>query len=236
VRGLVGSSAVRGFLVSGMYATLFLGTLYLEHVRHYSALQTGLAFLPWTATVGLLSLGVTARLVGRFGAMRVLVGGMAMVIVGLALLATEGTRTSFFPTIFLAHLAIGLGIGTAFMPLLAIAMADIPAADAGLGSGIVNASQQLSGALGLAVLGTVATNHSHALHAAGQPLAGALVGGFHLAFGVGIAGVAAGIVTALAVLRTREACPEPRPAPAIERELRFAREVEVEVELERRAA
>jgi MFS family permease len=67
LRGLIGSSAVRGFLVTGMYSTFFLGTLYLEHVLHYSALETGLAFLPWTMTVGILSLGVTARLVSRFG-------------------------------------------------------------------------------------------------------------------------------------------------------------------------
>ncbi len=118
LRGLVGSSAVRGFLVTGMYSTFFLGTLYLEHVRHYSALQTGLAFLPWTVTVGILSLGVTARLVARFGAMRVLILGMTTVIVGLGLLSTAGVHTSFFPTIFFAYFVIGLGIGSAFMPLL----------------------------------------------------------------------------------------------------------------------
>src|SRR3954462_2720925 len=83
LRGLVSASVVRGFLVTGMYSTFFLGTLYLEHVRHYGALQTGLAFLPWTVTVGVLSLGVTARLVGRFGALRVLVAGMLAVIAGL---------------------------------------------------------------------------------------------------------------------------------------------------------
>ena len=87
-------------------------------------------------------------------------------IAGLGLLTTVGPHTSFFPTIFLAYFAIGLGIGSAFMPLLTIAMADVPAADAGLGSGIVNVSQQVSGALGLAVLGTLATNHTHALEAA----------------------------------------------------------------------
>src|SRR3978361_187973 len=100
LRGLIGSSAVRGFLVTGMYSTFFLGTLYLEHVRHYSALQTGLAFLPWTVTVGVLSMGVTARLVHRFGSMRVLVAGMLTVIFGLALLTSAGAHTSFFPTIF----------------------------------------------------------------------------------------------------------------------------------------
>jgi len=95
LRGLMGASAVRGFLVTGMYSTFFLGTLYLEHVLHYSALQTGMAFLPWTVTVGMLSLGVTARLVARFGPMRVLVAGMSTVVVGLALLGTVGVHTAF---------------------------------------------------------------------------------------------------------------------------------------------
>jgi hypothetical protein len=70
LRGLVNASLVRSFLVTGMYSTFFLGTLYLEHVRHYSALQTGAAFLPWTLTVAVLSQGVTAWLVGRFGPLR----------------------------------------------------------------------------------------------------------------------------------------------------------------------
>jgi EmrB/QacA subfamily drug resistance transporter len=214
LRGLVGSSVVRGFLVTGMYSTFFLGTLYLEHVLHYSALQTGLAFMPWTVTVGVLSLGITARLVARFGSMRVLISGLATVIVGLGLLATAGTHTGFLPTIFLAYLAIGLGIGSSFMPLLTIAMADVPIADAGLGSGITNVSQQVGGALGLAVLGTIATNRSKALAAQGHPLANALVGGYHLAFAIGAASIVLAILTALAVLRTKAPAPVAAPADA----------------------
>ncbi len=216
LHGLIGASTVRGFLVTGMYSTFFLGTLYLEHVRHFTALQTGLAFLPWTVTVGILSLGVTARLVGRFGEMRVLVAGMLTVIAGLILLTTTGVQTSFFPTVFLAYLAIGLGMGSAFMPLLAIAMADVPAGEAGLASGITNVTQQVAGALGLAVLGTVATNRSKALVATHHGLAGSLVSGYHLAFTIGGVSIAAGIVTALVVLRGRrtftDAQDEPEPA------------------------
>jgi EmrB/QacA subfamily drug resistance transporter len=201
LRGLVAASAVRGFLVTGMYSTFFLGTLYLEHVLHYGALETGLAFLPWTVTVGALSLGITARMVERFGPMRVLVAGMAGVIVGLGLLSSTGTHTSFFPTIFLAYFFIGLGIGSAFMPLLQAAMADVPAADAGLGSGITNVSQQVGGALGLAVLGTLATNHTHALEAAHHGALGSLVAGYHLAYAIGAGAVVVGIVGALLFLR-----------------------------------
>jgi EmrB/QacA subfamily drug resistance transporter len=233
LRGLIGSSAVRGFLVTGMYSTFFLGTLYLEHVRHYSALQTGLAFLPWTVTVGLLSLGITARLVARFGAMRVMLSGMCAVIAGLTMLGTTGVHTAFFPTIFVAYFAMGLGIGSAFMPLLTIAMADVPAADAGLGSGIVNVSQQVAGALGLAVLGTIATNHTKALVAQHQSLAGSLVGGYHLAFEVGSASIAVGILTAILVLRTR---PARVPAAAVEPEPATLGPGEAELQLERQAA
>jgi EmrB/QacA subfamily drug resistance transporter len=201
LRGLVGSSAVRALLVTGMYSTFFLGTLYLEHVLHYDALHTGLAFLPWTVTVGILSLGITARLIARFGSMRVLVPGLFTVGIGLGLLSTAGIHTSFFPTIFFAYIAIGLGIGSSFTPLLTIAMADVPASDAGLGSGITNVSQQVAGALGLAVLGTIATNHSKALEAHGQALASSLVSGYHLAFAIGAASVVVAIVTSLVVLR-----------------------------------
>jgi len=202
VPGLISSSAVRGFLVAGMYSTFFLGTLYLEHVLHYGALQTGLAFLPWTMTVAALSLGITARLVERFGAMRVLVPGMLIVIAGLGVLTTVGPHTSFFPTIFLAYVALGLGIGGAFMPLLTIAMADVPAADAGLGSGIINVAQYVSGALGLAVLGTIATNRTRALEVAHHPLVGSLLAGYHLAFTISAATVGVGILGALILLRT----------------------------------
>jgi EmrB/QacA subfamily drug resistance transporter len=202
LHGLVASSAVRGFLVTGMYSTFFLGTLYLEHVRHYSALQTGMAFLPWTVTVGILSAtGATARLVQRFGQMRVLVPGMLSVIAGLLLLETTGVHTSFFPTVFFAFFAIGLGIGNAFMPLLQIAMADVPPQDAGLGSGITNVSQQVAGALGLAVLGTIATNYSKDLLAQHHTVADSLIGGYHLAFAIGVVSIIAAITTAVTLLR-----------------------------------
>jgi EmrB/QacA subfamily drug resistance transporter len=227
LRGLVATSLVRGFLVTGMYSTFFLGTLYLEHVLHYTPLQAGLTYLPWTLTVAVLSTGVTARMVSRFGPIRVLLGGMVSVVAGMAILQSTGLHSQFLPTLFGAFFLIGLGIGSAFMPLLTIAMADVPQADAGLASGIVNVSMQVAGALGLAVLGTVATSRSHALEAAHHGLASSLIGGNHLAFGIGAVTVASGALIALFVL--------PRPgrlvavgaeaaaeaAPAVDQELAF---------------
>ena len=145
VRGVVRPTCVRGFLVTAMYSTFFIGTLYLEHVRHYTAVETGPAFLPWTITVAILSQGIVAGMIRRFGPFRVLLGGMLVAAVGLALFSTVGPHTSFFPTIFLACFAIGAGIGSAFLPLLTIAMAEVPPADAGLGSGITNVSMQVAG-------------------------------------------------------------------------------------------
>jgi EmrB/QacA subfamily drug resistance transporter len=201
LRGLIDASVVRGFLVTGMYSTFFLATLYLEHVRHYSALQTGAAFLPWTITVAVLSQGITAWLVNRFGQLPVLMTGMATAALGLILFSTACPETAFFPTIFLACLALGLGIGSAFMPLLTIAMADVPASDAGLGSGITNVSQQISGALGLAVLSTIAASHTKSLLAAHHGVTDSLISGYHVAFLAGAAVIATGIVLAVALLR-----------------------------------
>jgi MFS family permease len=156
---------------------------------------------------------------------------MLTVIVGLGLLTTVGAQTSFFPTIFFAYFTIGLGIGSAFMPLLSIAMADVPAADAGLGSGIVNVSQQVAGALGLAVLGTIATNHTRALDLAHHALIPSLLAGYHLAFAIGAASVAIGALGALALLRP----PRPsEPDPAFARDPLAA--PELEPALERQAA
>ena len=204
LRGLVNASLVRGLLVTGMYSTFFIGTLYLERVRGFSALETGAAFLPWTLTVAVLSQGITARLVARFGPFRVLTTGMAAAAGGLLLFATAGAETAFFPTVFFACFAIGLGIGLAFMPLLTLAMADVPAADAGLGSGITNVSQQISGALGLAVLSTVAANHTEGLLSAGHGPTEALIGGYHVAFVTGALVIGVGIVAAYALLRPRD--------------------------------
>jgi MFS family permease len=227
LRGLIDASIVRGFLVTGMYSTFFLGTLYLEHVRHYSALQTGAAFLPWTLTVAVLSQGVTARLVARFGPLAVLTSGMGSAIAGLLLFATVGPDTAFFPTIFLACFALGLGIGTAFMPLLTIAMADVPAEDAGLGSGITNLSQQISGAFGLAVLSTIAANHTKAL-SDDHGLTSSLIGGYQVAFLAGAVAIATGIVLAFALLRPRN--------PAVELATEGSPRVPTTFDLEEKAA
>jgi EmrB/QacA subfamily drug resistance transporter len=221
LRTLMGSSVVRGLLVTGMFSAFFLGSLYLERVLGYDAIETGLAFMPLTLAIGALSMGLAARAMGRFGALRLLTVGLGGIIAGLVLLATQGVGAGYFPGLFFAFLLLGLGAGASFLPLLTVGMADAPPRDAGLASGIVNVSVQLFGAIGLATLGTIATDHAKALSDKGDSLASALTGGYHLAYLVGAIAVAIGIVAALLFLRTPSA-PEreevelgvPEPAPA----------------------
>jgi EmrB/QacA subfamily drug resistance transporter len=201
LRMLIGSSIVRGLLVTGMFSAFFLGSLYLERVLGYDAIDTGLAFLPLTASIALMSMGLSARASARFGAVRTLAAGLTGIVAGLLLLASAGVHAGYFPGLFLAFLLLGLGAGTSFLPLLTIGMSDAPARDAGLASGIINVSVQLFGAIGLASLGTIATDHTKLLTASGHPLAAALTGGYHLAYIVAAICVAVGIVAAFALLR-----------------------------------
>jgi EmrB/QacA subfamily drug resistance transporter len=201
LRMLMGSSLVRGLLITGMFSAFFLGSLYLERVLGYDAIHTGLAFLPLTISIGVLSMGISARAVERFGAVSTLTAGLAGIITGLLLLATAGVHASYFPGLFLAFLFLGLGAGASFLPLLTIGMSDAPARDAGLASGIVNVSVQLFGAIGLASMGTIATDHAKALSAGGHSLASALTGGYHLAYMVAAACVGVGIVASFLLLR-----------------------------------
>jgi len=200
-RTLIGASVVRGFLVVGMFGSWVLGTLYIEHVLGYGAWETGLAFLPMTLTVGALSLGTTARVMAKFGPERTVVLGMGLVVIALLWLTRAGEAASYFPELFLPYTLMGLGMGTAMLPLLTIAMSGVPEQDAGLGSGILNVSMQLAGALGIAVLGTLAAERTSALAGDGASLADALTGGYHLGFELAAAAVSVGLLIAAAVLR-----------------------------------
>jgi EmrB/QacA subfamily drug resistance transporter len=216
VRGLASSSLVRGFMFIGMYGCFFIGTLYLEHILGYGALETGLAFLPMTLVVAILSTGVTAQLVARFGPRATALPAIALAAAGLALLSQAGRHTSYFPGLVIPFVLMGIGMGAASVPLLTVAMADVPLRDAGLASGIVNVSMQVAGALGVAILGTIAADHSKALSVRGQSPASALMGGYQLAFTVAAGMVLLGLLVAAVVMRTQtgEGEEEPVEAPA----------------------
>ena len=202
IRSLTGASAARALLATGLFSSFFIGALYLQHVRGYSAFGTGLAFLPTSLALGALSLGVTARLMRRFGASRILAGGLLLVTAALALFASAGPHDSYFPRLFVAYVLLGIGAGSSFMPLTIIAMAEVAAVDAGLAAGIGNVSMQVSAAIGLAALGTISTDHSRLLAAQGHSLSAALTGGYQLAFTIAAGCVAVGLLVVLVVLRS----------------------------------
>jgi MFS family permease len=140
------------------------------------------------------------------------------VVGALTLLSTVGENTAYFPTLFFAFGVMGLGMGTAMLPLMTIAMSEVRPEDAGLGSGIINVSMQLAGALGIAVLGTLASDRSAELTQSGRSALEALTGGYTLAFEVAAGAVIVGIVVALVALRTpsREREPVPGSEVAVE--------------------
>jgi EmrB/QacA subfamily drug resistance transporter len=201
LRMLMGSSLVRGLLITGMFSSFFLGALYLERVLGYNAVDTGLAFLPLTGSIAVMSMGLSARAVRRFGALNTLAAGLTGIVGGLLLLASAGVHAAYFPGLFFAFLLLGLGAGASFLPLLTMGMAEAPKRDAGLASGIINVSVQLFGAIGLAALGAIATDHTKSLTASGHSLGSALTGGYHLAYLVAATFVAIGIAAAFVVLR-----------------------------------
>ena len=206
--GLLTSSLIRGLMVVGMYSTFFIGVLYFQHVLGFNPVVTGLAFLPQTLMVAVMSSGITARIMRRFGARTTALMGLVIVAVGLVLFVTSGPQTAYFPQIFVAVLLIGFGAAEAFTPLLTIALAGVPAADAGIGSGIVNVSQQVSGALSVAILGAVSTAHTASLLKSGSSVVDALDGGYRLAFVVALVSVLAAIVLGFLMIRQPSAHPE----------------------------
>jgi EmrB/QacA subfamily drug resistance transporter len=202
LRSLMIACGVRALMVCGMWASFFVGALYLERVRGMGPIAAGAAFLPQTLTVAAFSLGPTARLTARFGERRMLLFGLTVLVAGLGLFAAVlQPGTAYFPALFVAYALIGVGAGTSFMTLVTIALADVPAGDAGIASGLVNVSVQISAALGLAVLGTIAAGQTNRLSAGGETAIQALSGGYQLAFVVAAATVAAALLVAVLWVR-----------------------------------
>jgi MFS family permease len=137
-----------------------------------------------------------------FGPRTLLIPGLATITVALLLMATTDQNTAYFPGIFGAYLLFGLGAGMTFMPLTTIMMSDIPATDAGIGSGVGNVTMQVGGAFGLAALGTITTDHTRTLIAQGESLTVALTAGYQLGYLIAAACVAAGLIIVLVVLRS----------------------------------
>jgi EmrB/QacA subfamily drug resistance transporter len=208
-RNVSGANIGQALMASGGFGMFFLSSLFMERVLGYSAIEIGLAFLPITLSTGVMSLGFSARLIGRFGARSVLLPAMGCVVVGLLLLARAPADASYVPDVIVPLGAIGVGLGLAFPTLMNLAMTSVSEQEAGLASGLINTSLQVGGALGLSVLATLSATRTDHLIKSGASVDAALTSGYHLAFLVAAGLVASGAAIARVVLKA----PGRPPAP-----------------------
>jgi EmrB/QacA subfamily drug resistance transporter len=209
LRNVAVSNGVGVLWAAAMFAWFFLAALYLQLVLGYDPLHVGLAFLPANLIMGGFSLGLSARLVMRFGVRVPIAVGMSLVAVGLALFARAPVDGSFVVDVLPSMIVLGIGVGMAMNPVLIAAMSDVEPSEAGLASGVVNTAFMMGGALGLAVLASLAASRTSSLTVEGESSIVALNGGYHLAFLVGAAFAVVAAAVAGALLRTR-----PIAAPA----------------------
>jgi EmrB/QacA subfamily drug resistance transporter len=208
-RDVAGANLAQMLMVAGMLGVFFLAVLYLQRVLGYDAIATGAAFLPISISIGVLSLGFSARLNGRFGPRAVLLVALASIASGLALLSQVPVDGRYVVDLLPAMVLLGVGGGLAFPALMTLAMASVRPEDSGLASGLVNTTQQVGGALGLAILASVAESRT-----GDATSAAALVDGYGLAFTVASGFVVAALVVAALVLRRRPTDPALAGEPA----------------------
>jgi len=208
-RSLTGANVVVFCLGASVFAMWYFVSLYLQDVLGFTPIQAGLAFLPMTGAI-ILTSSFAGRGVGRIGAGRMLVGGMALIAVGMALFARVAVDGSWAGDVLVPGVLTAAGLGLSFVPVTIAAVSGVARTEAGLASGLVNTARQVGGSLGLAILATLATQRTADLARGGVAHDAALTGGFHRAFLVGAGFAAAGSVSALLLL-VRGA---PRPAPA----------------------
>jgi EmrB/QacA subfamily drug resistance transporter len=210
-RNLTGANVIQALMVAGMFGMFFLGALYLQRVLGFDSLEVGLASLPVTGIIGILSLGFSAKLNLRFGPRATLLPGLGAITLGLLLFSRISVDGDYLTDVLPAMVLIGTGAGLSFPSLMSLAMSGVAREDAGLASGLVNTTLQVGGAIGLAVLATMSTNRTGDLLAEGASEASALTDGFKLAFLIG-AGIAfAAIVVAVTVLKPAQASGQEEP-------------------------
>jgi len=201
LRNLATANVVGVLWAAGMFAWFFLSALYMQLVLGYSSLEVGLAFLPATVIMAAFSLGLSAKLVMRFGIRLPLSLGLGLASIGLVLFARAPVGGSFWIDVLPSMILLGFGAGMAFNPVLLAAMSDVEQNEAGLASGVVNTAFMMGGALGLAILASLAASRTDTLASNGDDQLTALVGGYHLAFLVGALFAAGGAVIAGVFLR-----------------------------------
>jgi EmrB/QacA subfamily drug resistance transporter len=214
----VSGANVAGFIMgTAMFAMFLMLTLYMQQVLGYSAMKTGVAYLAVAGTA-ILTSAVAAQLVTRVGVKPVLVAGMSTLTAGLVYFTQVSVGGSYLGDLLPGFLLIAVGIGFSFVPISIAALAGVQPAEAGLASGLINTSQQIGGALGIAALSTIATSTTEDAVANGTALPVALVDGFTDAFTAGVIIAGLGVVAALTLIRKNELeqAPEVEAQPVLD--------------------
>jgi EmrB/QacA subfamily drug resistance transporter len=217
-RTVSAANVVQALMVAGLLGMQFTGALYLQRVLRFDALEVGLGYLPIALTIGVMTLGFAARVMTRFGARPALIGGLAISAAGLALFGRAPVDGRYLTDVLPAMLLLGVGAGLALPAVTTLVMSGASGGDSGLVSGLANTTQQVGGAVGVAVLATLAGARADHLRASGHTAAAALTGGYHLAFAIAVGAVLAAIAVAVASLRPPRASAalamDPAPAAA----------------------
>src|SRR5947207_2605055 len=179
LRNVATANVIGVLWAAAMFAWFFLSALYMQLVLHYSPLEVGLAFLPANLIMGAFSLGLSAKLVMRFGLRKPLTTGLVLAAIGLLLFVRAPVDGSFAVDVLPSMILLGFGAGMAFNPVLLAAMSDVKPEESGLASGVVNTSFMMGGARGLAVLASLADSRTDTLLASGDDSLVALNGGYH---------------------------------------------------------
>jgi EmrB/QacA subfamily drug resistance transporter len=213
VRTVAGANVVALILGAVVFANFFVLTLYVQQVLGYSALRAGLTFLA-TAGTAVLSAGFAQALATRLGVKPVLATGLVLMSLGMLWYTQIEPSGSFGRELLPGYIAVGIGLPFAFVPVTIAALAGIEESDAGLASGVINTSQQIGGAIGVAVASTVFTSRFDSLVKTGTPVPQALTDGFTLAFWVLVCFALAGLLATLTLIRREEIPTETVPAGA----------------------
>jgi EmrB/QacA subfamily drug resistance transporter len=216
LRSLTASNIAMLFVASGLFSMFYFAGIYLQEILGYSPLKAGLAFLPFTFGI-VIGAVASQQLIKRIGIRAVVFGGLTLGALGLAYFTQLTTTSTYLTDVFPSIAVMSVGMGMTFVPLTLLATTNIDADDAGLASGVFNTSQQIGGALGLAVLSTLAASRTSHLLSTGTDHATALTQGFQIAFGVGALLLVASIAVIALFIRPRDVAlinTEPAVVPA----------------------
>jgi EmrB/QacA subfamily drug resistance transporter len=215
-RSLTAANFVQFMMIAGMFGLLFFGTLYVQRVLGYSSLEAGLGFVPIAVVIAAISLGLSARLITKFGQRPMLFLGLVLIVAAFVMLSFARVDGTYVVDFMPASIVMGVGFGLAAPAMMGLGMSAVTPEESGIASGLFNTTQQIGGAIGLAVLSAVVTARTDDLTASGKNEAAALLGGYQAAFLLAAGFVLVALVVGAVMLRKPQAGGQPQAGDSAE--------------------